>query len=279
MQIHDGPKAIASLEVSMVFNESTVTGAYASSPMKLLTPRSRGRSVCAYVSNFGGGLVAGDQTRLDLRLGKGSRCFVSTQSSTKIYRNPSLLPCDHETRAYLDSDSLLVFAPAPVQPFADSSYVQRQQFHLAPGAGLVLLDWFTSGRRARGERWAFARFATRNEVWQSAAAEECVFLDSLRLNSDDSNLASPYCTGRFNCFAMLLLIGAVMKAPAVRILEETSALPAPRRAAVLISASPLKDGAILRMAGEEVGEVEKHLRRCLEPLSDLLGDEPWSRRP
>jgi urease accessory protein len=278
MQIHDGPKATASLEVCVVFNESTITGAYASSPMKLLTPRSRGRSVCAYVSNFGGGLVAGDQTRLDLRLGKGSRCFVSTQSLTKVYRNPSLLPCEHETQAYLDSDSLLVFAPAPVQPFADSTYVQRQQFHLAPGAGLVLLDWFTSGRRARGERWAFARFATRNEVWRSAPAEECVFLDSLQLNSAESDLASPYCTGRFNCFAMLLLIGGVVKEPAVRILEKTSALPVQRRAAVLMSASPVKDGAVLRITGEEVGEVEKYVRRCLEPLSDLLGDEPWSRR-
>jgi urease accessory protein len=328
MQIHDGPKARASLNVSVVFNESTVTEAYATSPMKLLTPRSRGRSVCAYVSNFGGGFVAGDQTRLDLRLGKGARCFVTSQSSTKVYRNPSLLPCEHETRADLDSDSLLVLAPAPVQPFAGSSYAQRQQFHLAPGAALVLLDWFTSGRPARGERWAFARFATRNEVWHCAAdnapmkspsasslldaprqtlkkpggsglvqqvqpeptcaaemlgtvrsrADGCIFLDSLQLNPRESDLASPYCTGRFNCFAMLLLIGAVVKTPALRILQETGALPVERRAPVLISASPVKDGAVLRVAGEEVAEVEKHLRRCLEPLSDLLGDEPWSRR-
>ncbi len=56
----------AALEVAMVSGESTVTSAFASSPMKLLAPRSRGKSVWACTSSFGGGLVAGDQTRLDI---------------------------------------------------------------------------------------------------------------------------------------------------------------------------------------------------------------------
>jgi urease accessory protein len=82
----------ASLEVDRIFNESTVTGAYATSPMKLLTPRARGDCVCTYATNFGGGLVAGDQTRLEIRVGKRARCFLGTQASTKIYRNPHRLP-------------------------------------------------------------------------------------------------------------------------------------------------------------------------------------------
>src|SRR5579859_5829790 len=112
MQIQPEASGRASLEVSLVFNQSTVTTAYATSPMKVLTPRSRGPSVYAYVSNLGGGLVAGDQTRLDLQIGNGARCFVGTQASTKIYRNPGFLPCSHTTQASLDPGALLVFAPA-----------------------------------------------------------------------------------------------------------------------------------------------------------------------
>ena len=118
MLINLKEKGHAALEVDLVFNQSTVIGAYATSPMKLLTPCSRGRSVCTYASNFGGGLVAGDQTRLDLRIGKGARCFLGTQASTKVYRNPHLLPCSHMTNAAVEEDALLVFAPAPVQPSA-----------------------------------------------------------------------------------------------------------------------------------------------------------------
>src|SRR4029453_14212228 len=114
----------ASLHVTLVSQESAVTSAFATSPMKLLTPRSRGRSVWAYGSSFGGGLVAGDQTRLDLQLGPGARCFLGTQASTKVYRNPGLRPCGHETDAILAAGSLLVFAPDPVQAFAQSSYTQ-----------------------------------------------------------------------------------------------------------------------------------------------------------
>ena len=157
----------ASLGVERVFDESTVTSSFATSPMKLLTPRSRGPSVWAYTSSFGGGLVAGDQTFLDLQLGPDTRCLLSTQASTKVYRNPDRRPSTHETHAVVGRGSLLVFAPEPVQPFAESRYVQQQRFSLAADASLVLVDWFSSGRSARGERWAFSHFASRNAVWRS----------------------------------------------------------------------------------------------------------------
>ena len=62
-------KGRATLEVEMVFGESTVVSSFATNPMKLLTPRSRGKSVWAYTSSFGGGLVAGDQTKLEMKFG------------------------------------------------------------------------------------------------------------------------------------------------------------------------------------------------------------------
>lgn len=157
----------AALEVELVCCESAVTSARATSPMKLLTPRSRGTSVWACTSSFGGGLVAGDETRLDVSLGENARCFLGTQASTKVYRNPAARPCGHETHATLHSGSTLIFAPDPVQAFAGSSYRQKQTFDLAPTASLALVDWMSSGRAACGERWAFNDFQSRNEVWRA----------------------------------------------------------------------------------------------------------------
>jgi urease accessory protein len=268
-------KGCAHLEVELVFGESAATSCSATSPLKLLTPRARDKSVWAYASNFGGGLVAGDETRLDIRVGAEARCFFGTQASTKVYRNPAQLPCSHTTRATLERGSLLVFAPDAVQAFAGSSYRQRQDFHLASGAGLVLLDWFTSGRAARGERWAFNHFQSRNDVFIDGRR---VFVDSILLNADADAVASQHRSGRFNCFAMLLLIGELMREAAAKLIGEIASRPVERGAALLCSASPVQEGVVLRVAGEDVESVSRELKQHLTFLADFLGDNPWARK-
>ena len=269
--MHGPDPGHAELGVEMVFGESTVTSALATSPIKLLTPRARGESVWSYTSSFGGGLVAGDRTQLKVNVSGGARCFLGTQSSTKVYRNPAALPCDHATRAEVKDDSLLVFTPEPVQAFADSHYTQRQEFYLAPDAGLVLLDWFTSGRAARGERWEFKHLESRSDVFIGG---ERALVDPIRLNSDV--LAERM--GRFNCLATLLLIGPHVKAAGESLLKQVSARPVEKRAALTVSASPVRGGVSLRAAGEEVETVRRELSAHLVFLRDMLGDDPWARK-
>jgi len=265
----------ASLEVQIIAGESAVTSSYATSPLKLLTPRPRGQSVWTYTSSFGGGLVAGDQTRLDLRVGPGARCFLGTQASTKIYRNPAAIPSGHETRATLEAGSLLVFAPDPVQAFAGSTYAQRQEFHLAPDASLVLLDWFTSGRAARGERWECSHLASRNEVFVNGRV---MFLDALLLSPADGDLVASHRLGRFNCMATLFLLGPSVRRRTAQLLEQIKGEPIQRRGELVFSASPVADGGVLRIAGVNVETVGQMIHRFLAPLSELLGDDPWMRK-
>lgn len=266
----------ATLGVELVAGESTVTSAFATNPMKLLVPRcGTRRSVWAYTSSFGGGLVAGDETQLDLRLGVNTRCFLGTQASTKVYRNPARRPCGHRTGATLAADALLVFAPDPVQVFAHASYTQRQEFHLASGAGLAFVDWFSSGRVARGERWEFEHFQSRSDVFM---AGERVFVDSILLSPDEGLLSSQHRAGRFNCFAVLLFAGTPMQDAAQRLLQDISARPVERGGQLVCSASPVRDGALLRVAGESVEPVGRELQRHLNCLSALLGDNPWARK-
>jgi urease accessory protein len=162
-----------------------------------------------------------------------------------------------------------------VQPFANSSYTQRQSFHLGAGAGLVLVDWFSSGRAARGERWAFDHFKSRNDVFLSG---ERIFMDSILLDSAADLITSPHRTGRFNCFAMLLLVGEPLQPAAASMLEIISASPVKRSAALVASASPVREGALLRIAGESVEQVGRELHHHLKFASALLGDDPWARK-
>jgi urease accessory protein len=267
--------ARARLEVDVVAGRSAATAACASNPLKILIPRPRGGCVWACLGSFGGGFVAGDETSLDVRVGANARCFLTTQASTKIYRNPHLRPCGHTLRAKLEADSLLVLAPDPIQSFAGSSYLQRQEFYLQPGAGLVLLDWFCSGRAARRERWSFTRLQSRNEVF---LGEERLLLDSLLLDQIQSPLDGANRMGRFNCLALLVLSGPMVADAGARMLAEVEALPVTRRAELIVSASPIRQGAVLRIAGEHSEEVRREVRRQLAFVAGLLGDDPWERK-
>lgn len=268
-------KGWAQLDVELVLGESAAISVSATSPLKLLTPRSRGKSVWAYLSNFGGGLVAGDETRLDLHIGQEARCFVGTQASTKVYRNPSRRPCSHLTRACVERGAFLAFAPDALQAFAGSSYRQRQEFHLDEGAGLILLDWFTAGRAARGERWAFNRFQSRNDVFVDS---QRVFVDSILLDSNDGAIGTAHRAGRFNCFAMLLLLGPPLAEAAATLMREISSRPVERGVTLNCSSSAVREGAVLRVAGEDVECVSREIKRHLNFLTYFLGDDPWSRK-
>ncbi|HEY6168983.1 MAG TPA: urease accessory protein UreD [Verrucomicrobiae bacterium] len=263
------------LELALVAGQSAVTSAWAASPLKLLVPRPRGQSVWAYSSSFGGGLLAGDEIQLTLKLATGARGFFSTQASTKVYRNPRQRPCGHRLSATLADDALLVLAPDPVQLFAGSGYEQRQEFHLEKRAGLVLVDWCCGGRVARGERWAFTRFHSRNEVFVRG---ERLLLDSLLLDPAHGPLDGAHRMGRFNCLALVALIGEPVRALAAQVLEEIAGRPINRQGSLVCSASPLADGALLRIAGEHTEAVGREIYRHLGRVGDLLGDDPWARK-
>ena len=265
----------ARLEVDVVSGQSAVTSARASNPLKLLVPRSRGPSVWAYLSSFGGGFVAGDETSLEVRVGRNAKCFVTTQALTKIYRNPRLRPCSHRLEALLEEGSLLVLAPDPVQAFTDATYTQRQRFQMDPSAGLVLLDWFCSGRAARGERWAFRRFQSRNEIFLGT---ERVLLDSLLLDTPQESLRGTHRMGRCNCLALVVVLGESLVTHAAGLLAEVAARPVTAKGPLVVSASPLRHGALLRIAGESVEEVGLEVQRSLGFVPELLQDNPWSRK-
>lgn len=263
------------LHVRMSSGQSTATSVLAHSPLKILVPRPRGPSVWACVSTLGGGLVGGDQISIGIRLGAQARCFLGTQASTKIFRNPRARPCQQILQAEVDRLALLAVVPDPVQSFQGANYRQLQKFAIHSESGLVLVDWLCSGRAARGERWAFSQFQSRNEI---AIDDSKVLVDSLMLDPKEGPLAGTYRMGRFNCLALVILIGSMVQPFSARLLDEFARQPISRGARLVSSASAIKAGALVRLAGESVEEVAHRIRKHLDFLPSLLGDNPWNRK-
>jgi urease accessory protein len=260
------------LEVVRGPQKSVVSRALAMSPLRLLTPGNHGHAAWIYTSTYGGGLVDGDDISLRVRVAPRAAAFLSTQASTKVYRSPR--GSDVEMRADIEPAGLLVSVPDPVVCFAASRYRQTQRLDVSEGAGLVLVDWVSSGRRVSGERWEFEEYVSRTIVRHRG---RLVLHDATALRSSDSDLATRI--GRFDVLALMVIVGEPLQLDAAAIVSSLSQQPLGRRSDLLISAAPLgESGCVVRIAGRSVEQVGRRLRQLLGFVPALLGDDPWSRK-
>lgn len=271
-------KAEGLLEVSSSEGQSAVTRARATSPMKLLVPRSKSEVARVSIGTYGGGLLAGDETRLRVRLRSGAKAIVSTQSSTKVFKSVDGRTVRQTLTATIEPGAIAAFVPDPIACFADARYAQHQRFDVTGDGTLLVLDWFTSGRRARGEVWAFQRYSSRQQVFLDGRR---ILEDAVRLDRDDGDIGGRFRGGRYHCHALLILVGERTQ-PAVerlRHLVGQKATHGPKsHGGLLIVANPVTHGLVLRLMGEETESVAQFLSREVEPCLGLFDATLWGRK-
>jgi urease accessory protein len=243
--------------------------ARACSPLKLLSPRNHGGAAWLFSATYGGGLVDGDRIAMRAEVRAGAALLLATQASTKVYRSPR--GCAQALDATVDEGGLLVAWPDPVVCYAGARYRQESRVALAGGASALVVDSFTAGRSARGERWAFASLASRLEVSVGGAP---LVRDALLLDPQQGPLLARM--GRFDAFATIVAVGPRLEAIAAALLAGAPALG--RQAELLVAASPLAGGAIVRIAAISVERAGRAVRALLAGVPALLGDDPWRGR-
>lgn len=258
------------LEFAPAGGRTELRRARSSAPVKVLQPRHAGPSAWACLSSLGGGLVDGDGIRVEVSARRGSSAALTTQASTKVYRGAA----SQAVQAAVEDSALLVVAPDPVVCYAGSGYAQRQTFELSPRADLVVVDWLTSGRSAREERWAFASYEASLNIRRDGKDE---LREALRLHPEAGPLAPRL--GRWELLGLAVVCGPRLAAGACRLAAELGELPLSRRAGLVLTAAPFGDSAVLlRLAACSIEEGQAALRRSLSFVWRLLGDDPWSCR-
>jgi urease accessory protein len=228
-----------------------------------------------FVGTFGGGLVAGDCVDLRLWVGAGTIAWLGTQASTKVYKSREGIGARQSLEAHVEPGATLFSFPDPVTCFAGARYEQVQRFEVKAGGGVVALDWYTSGRKARGERWAFERYSARTDVYHGG---DHVLADAVRLDVSDGPIDPRFRTGGFDCFAAVAIVGQTVRALAERVLGAVNAEPLGRGVGLLSSVSPIRGGAVLRVAGGGPEEVARYVRGHVRGVEELLGEDPWARK-
>jgi urease accessory protein len=246
--------------------------AFATNPLKVLTTRGVSPVCWTYIATYGGGIVGGDAIRLNMEVGSGARGVLLTQASTKVYR--SLRPASQHVTASVADEALLVMLPDPVVCFAGAHFSQQQRYELHDRGNLVMVDWITSGRHATGERWAFHHYSSRIDIRRAGRR---IVYDALWLDDADGSIGERL--GAFDVCLTAVVTGPIVSGAAASIVRAASAAGVEKNANLVAAAWMLPDGgALLRMAGVSAEQVGGALRQRLSFLSELLGDDPWSRK-
>ena len=246
-------------------------------PLKFINPRPEAGTCQVYVSNYGGGLVDGDAIRMRVECRSGTRLYLGTQSSTKVYKGSGRDGCLQETVGTVHANALAVVCPDPVVPFAGSRYRGVQAWEVHPEADLILFDWLQPGRTARGE--VFEYRSLRSELRITRPGGVPILSERFGL---EPGLQDPYRCGHFGQFRSCLsiaLIGPRASRLAAGLEREALALNRPGKAWIGMG-EKADAGWLIRAMGAD--------RRDLQGLHDLLfaalagpawlGFNPWDRR-
>jgi urease accessory protein len=258
----------ARLAVERAGGRSIVACVLPAGPLRLLAPVGGGHAAWVYQSSLGGGFVGGDQLSLDVEVAPGAALYLSSQASSRVYRAAR---ATFALDATVGADATLVAWPDPVACFAGASFDQTQRYALARDANLVVVDAWSAGRVARGERWAFERLAMRLAI---AIDGEPVLDDALLLLGAHGDLAKRL--GDHDAFATIALAGPRLVATCDLLAAAVASRPL---ASPLVTASRWPWGLVARIAARSTEALARATRELLGGCTrDLLGADPCARK-
>lgn len=182
-----------------------------------------------YILDFGGGLVSGDDIRLNIEVKSGASATITSLSTTKAFKSiEGRPPTSIRTEIRVEEGALLAFVPQPIQCYNQSKLDQEtiltmsySSTHVAPS--VLYVDWYTGGGRSLDDgNWNFHSFRTCTEL-------KCVKLANGKTYTcfkDQSILTGGEELRRhmrsFNVICLVLLVGPAVSNVSTQLLKEFS---------------------------------------------------------
>ena len=199
-----GREGNLSLEYTRRGGKTILAQSKSNFPLQIFQPIELDEGRCAYsqILNPSGGLVGGDRLHVEARLGEDTHVLLTTPSSTRIYHSESQNAVQ-STSLRVGRNAILEWMPDGVIPFSGSRYSQSLSVDLEEGSTCILWDAFSTGRIARGERWAFTFFS--NEIRIRWSGEEAV-LERYAIEPRKMDPTALALGGSWNYFASLYFV-------------------------------------------------------------------------
>jgi len=212
-----------------------------------------------YMMSSSGGILQGDEQKIDVVMGRNSAARITTQSATKIYKMEGGYASQH-INIHSQEGSYLEFVPHQIIPFKSSRFYQEVNLDVEENALLIYSEIISAGRIASGEKFDFDLCFLRTSAHRNGLI---LFTDVMSLNhKDKTNLESVF--GRKDVFSTVYIIGSSIQIE--RIVDEINL--ATENTSLLASCSnlPHDSGIIVRILADSVSEIVA----LTESITDVL---------
>jgi len=201
-----------------------------------------------YMMSSSGGVLQGDEQKIDIVMGTNSAARITTQSATKIYKMDSGYASQY-INIHNQEGSYLEFIPHQIIPFKSSRFYQEVNLEVADNAILIYSEIISAGRIASGEKFDFDLCFLRTSARRNG---RLLFTDVMSLNQKDkSNLESVF--GGKTIFSTVYIIGNSIQIESI--VDKINL--ATKNDSLLASCSslPYDSGIIVRILADSVSEI------------------------
>lgn len=244
-------------------------------PLRALFPRpSAGDLPEAVLVTTSGGLVGGDDLRIEIGVERDAGVLVTSQAAEKVYRSAGRAVAVAVTIT-AGPGAWVEWLPQETILFDGARLRRATDLHLDPSARLLATEILVFGRGARGESLTSGLLV---DAWRLHQGERLSWADTLRLEGDlQRQLSAPFAFAGARAIATLIYAAgdADQWLNDVRVVLEATP---PRWGAtslpgVLVARWLGPDPAVLR---GQVGQLAAHLRHAVAGLPRRLPTSWWT---
>jgi len=196
----------ARLDLAFLYrNGRTVLAeAYAEPPFRVGRWFAEGEGLHMILALSAPGVFGHDRLRQTVRIGRGARVRLTSQSAMQVHPSPDGATAHLESSYRVEDGAHLHCDWHPLIPFADARIDQRIHVDIGGGGSLYWSDALMSGREARGERWKFAALAHEIAVSRDGSLE---YLERYRIQPNKGDVSRPWVAGDASYLGTTLMTG------------------------------------------------------------------------
>ncbi len=266
--ISDEPQDRADLR--LVFRRegerSILAESFSRAPFRSFPPFYAQNPECAYayVVTSTPGFLGGDRVRVDVTVDSEAHAFITAPAALKILATGTDY-AEQTTHLGVGDGAVLEYLPPYVIPFADSRFRQKTTVRMGKGSSCLILDWFSTGRVARGESLLFDEYDNATVI---LSGEEPVVYDRFVLHPGREEYKALGRLESHTVSACLYLIHGRSDVPKAFVGAVADALS---DKIVLSGVSTIDAGGlVVRVMGPAIPPVQKALVRVIEIVRKTL---------
>jgi urease accessory protein len=150
----------------------------------------------------GAGIFAGDTLRQSIRVGRGARVALTSQSALQAHPSAAPVPARIDHEYVVEDDAELQCQWDPLIPFAGARIDQRFDLRIAESSRLYWSDAVMAGRVSRGEAW---RFRTLAHELRLVVGTSLVYLERYTLTPASRAVERSWMAGRARYLATAIV--------------------------------------------------------------------------